>query len=180
MSNTSGSAKPLPVVVVMGVSGTGKSTLGLAIKDRYGFTFLDADDFHPPENVAKMRAGIPLTDAERWPWLDRLAERLAQSAATGEATVLACSALKKSYRRKLADACPGLLFAFLDGSREVIAARLAQRKGHYMPTSLLDSQLATLEVPSPESENVITLDCREPPEVLADLVGRRLELPSRN
>lgn len=165
-----------PVVVVMGVSGTGKSTVSQALADRYGFTFLDADDFHPPENVAKMRAGIPLSDADRSPWLDSLAARLAVSCQGGERTALACSALKASYRARLDAGCPGLLFAFLEGSRAVIAERLAARQNHYMPPTLLDSQLATLEVPDPASENVLPIDCQLPPATIAASIGTRLGL----
>ena len=162
-----------PIVVVMGVSGTGKSTLGRAIAERYGFTFLDADDFHPPENVEKMRSGIPLTDADRSPWLDRLSARLADACSTAEPVALACSALKESYRARLREGCPDLLFAFLDGTREVIAKRLGNRTGHYMPAALLDSQFATLERPAPGPQ-VLVLDCRRAPEDLATEVAERL------
>lgn len=174
----SGAARLKPIVVVMGVSGTGKSTLGLALAARYGLVFLDADDFHPPENVAKMRAGIALTDADRAPWLDRLSARLAEACEHDEPTALACSALKEIYRARLREGCPDLLIAFLEGSRPVIAERLGNRTGHYMPAALLDSQFATLEPPE-AGPTVLVLDCRRAPDVLATEIAERLALPNR-
>ena len=134
--------------VVMGVSGCGKSTVAEALAEQSGGIFLDADDFHPPENKRKMAAGIPLTDDDRWGWLDALNTKLA-SLANGEKPVfLACSALREVYRTRLRKGLPGLKFLFLKGSRECIAARLNARKGHFMPSALLDSQFATLEEPA--------------------------------
>jgi gluconokinase len=135
------------VVVVMGVSGSGKSTVGRGLADAMHWPFLDADDFHPAANVAKMRAGTPLTDKDRWPWLDRLAAEISAINARGEHAVLACSALKQAYRDRLAVA-GGVRFAYLKGDRATIEPRLAARAGHYMPASLLVSQLATLEEPA--------------------------------
>jgi gluconokinase len=135
-----------PAIMVMGVSGCGKSTIGAGLAQAIGGVFLDGDDFHPPENVDRMAAGQPLTDAMRWPWLDRLAEAV-QAARADQVTVFACSALKSSYRDHLRAAIPGLKIAYLDAPREVVAARLATRQGHYMPASLLDSQYQTLEIP---------------------------------
>jgi carbohydrate kinase (thermoresistant glucokinase family) len=135
------------IVVVMGVSGCGKSTVGAALAHALGWPFLDADDFHPPANVAKMAAGTPLTDDDRWPWLDRIVDALRQTtaAASGNA-VLACSALRESYRERLALA--GVIrFVHLRGDHAIIAQRLAQRRHRYMPATLLASQFATLEVP---------------------------------
>lgn len=134
------------IVVLMGVCGCGKTTIGRAVADVLGWHFLDADDFHPPANVAKMAQGIPLTDEDRWPWLDRLRDELAAINARQEHAVLACSALKQAYRSRLLQA-GGVRFVYVKGDRETIASRLAMREGHYMPASLLDSQYAALEEP---------------------------------
>jgi gluconokinase len=132
----------------MGVCGTGKSTVGARLADALGWTYADADDFHPPTNVAKMQSGTPLDDADRWPWLDRLHALLAEHNQRSDGIVLACSALKASYRQRLAvdPRCP--CFVYLHGTRELLAGRLAARQDHYMPPTLLDSQLATLEEPT--------------------------------
>lgn len=152
-------------VVVMGVCGCGKTSLGSALAARLGIIFLEGDDFHPPENVAKMRAGLALDDADRAPWLASLAAQLKQH----EVVVIACSALKKRYREVLSASCPTLRFVYLHGHREIIAERLAQRRGHYMPASLLDSQLAVLEEPGSD-ENHFTVDLNQPPEQLLEAV----------
>jgi len=136
--------------VVMGVSASGKSTVGRALAAARGATYLDGDDFHPPENVARMRAGQALTDADRQGWLAALSARLAQARASGEGVVLSCSALKRRYRDLLREGAPALRLVYLHGSRELLAARIAARTDHYMPPSLLDSQLATLEPPQPD------------------------------
>jgi gluconokinase len=159
-----------PIVVVMGVTGVGKSTLGRDLAAHHGFRFFDADDFHPEANVAKMRAGVPLTDEDRKPWLERLAALLAQAS---EPTVLACSALKASYRETLRRAAPGLLVVHLTGSREAITARVAARPDHYMPSSLVESQFATLEAPAP-GPYVLALDCDLPVDVMSKAVMERL------
>ncbi len=132
-------------VVVAGVSSSGKSTVGAALAKALGCRFLDADDFHPPANVAKMAGGVPLTDTDRWPWLDRLNQELGTAAARGETVVLACSALRVVYRERLAAGIRGFRLALLDGTPELLAARAAARTHRYMPPSLLTSQLATLE-----------------------------------
>ncbi len=144
-------------IVVMGVSGCGKSTVGTRLAQQIGATFLDADDFHPPANVRRMRAGIALTDTERAPWLDALAARLAVAGAADEAVVLACSALKRSYRDALRRGAPALTLVHLTGSAALLAERISARPGHYMPPALLPSQLATLETPGGD-ERAITLD----------------------
>jgi gluconokinase len=131
------------IIVLMGVSGSGKTTVGEALAQALGWPFRDADDFHPPQNIAKMAGGEPLTDADRWPWLDAMA---AIDARGGNA-VFACSALKEAYRERLARA-GDVHFVYLDGDRDTIAARLGHRRHRYMPASLLDSQFATLEPPS--------------------------------
>ncbi|HEU0257013.1 MAG TPA: gluconokinase [Microbacteriaceae bacterium] len=132
-----------PLVVVMGVSGSGKSTVGEALAGRLGVRFVDGDDLHPASNVAKMAAGHPLTDDDRWPWLARIGGALADARETG--LVVACSALKKSYRDVILAKEPRSFFVHLAGPRRVLESRLGARHGHFMPPSLLDSQLATLE-----------------------------------
>ena len=134
------------IVVVMGVSGCGKSTVGAALAAVLGWPFIEADDLHPPANVAKMAAGTPLTDEDRAPWLDRIVAELRRTCAERGDAVLACSALKQAYRDRLAQAGP-MRFVHLRGDRQTIAERLAARRHRYMPASLLDSQFATLEPP---------------------------------
>ena len=134
------------IVVVMGVSGCGKSTVGAALAKALHWPFLDADDFHPPQNVAKMAAGTPLTDDDRWPWLDRTVDALRDATATSGNAVLACSALRACYRERLSRAGE-LRFVHLRGDQPTIAQRLAQRQHRYMPAALLASQFATLEEP---------------------------------
>jgi gluconokinase len=158
-------------IVVMGVSGCGKSTVGRQLAQRLQATFLDADDFHPPTNVERMRAGIALTDAERAPWLDALAARLAAAGAADEAVVLACSALKRSYRDALRRGAPALTLVHLTGSPAMLAERITARPGHYMPPTLLPSQLATLEPPGTD-ERAIKLDVAQP---TGDLVAALIQ-----
>ncbi|KAF4408132.1 gluconokinase [Streptomyces lycii] len=131
------------VVVVMGVSGTGKSTVGRLLADRLGVPYAEADEFHPPANIAKMSAGSPLDDSDREPWLDAIGAWAASR--TGLGGVVSCSALKRVYRDRLRAAAPGLFFVHLAGDRELIAGRLARREDHFMPGALLDSQFTTLE-----------------------------------
>lgn len=145
-------------IVVMGVSGSGKSTIGTALASRLGCRFVEGDSFHSAESVAKMRSGHPLDDSDRWPWLDRVAAGLNDSAAVDGMAVAACSALKRIYRDRLTKTAGiPLLFVFLDTTDEdELSRRLVHRSGHYMPTSLLASQLETLEKPEPD-ERAITL-----------------------
>lgn len=135
------------IVVIMGVSGSGKSTVGAALASALGWPLIDADDLHPPENVAKMAAGIPLSDDDRWPWLDRVVDEVRRVNDAAGNVVVACSALKQRYRDRLARA-GDVRFVHLRGDRETIAARLASRRHRYMPATLLASQFATLEVPA--------------------------------
>ena len=144
------------IVVVMGVSGSGKTTIGTALATRLGWAFVEGDDWHPPQNVAKMSAGTPLADEDRWPWLDRLAAEMAAIDARGEHAVLACSALRQAYRDRISRAGP-VRYVYLAGDHDTIAARLAGRKNHYMPPALLASQLATLEPPT----DAIVIDVRD-------------------
>ena len=158
------------IVVVMGVAGAGKTTVGRLLAETLGADFLDGDDYHPPANVQKMRAGQPLADTDRWPWLERLNRELrARDTAAGNA-VLACSALKRAYREVLSAGVPAR-FVHLSGSREVLAARLAARRGHYMPPALLDSQLATLEPP----DDAIVVEIDAAPAAIAAAIVTRLQ-----
>lgn len=168
---------PSRLIVVMGVAGCGKTTVGGALADRLGKTYFDADDFHPAENVAKMSKGVPLDDDDRWPWLDRLGRALHDEAEREGMVVAGCSALRRVYRERLtASAGEPVLFVFLKGSRELIAGRMAARSGHYMPLGLLDSQFATLEPPE-AGENVLTVDIDDPAETLAEAILQRLDWP---
>lgn len=153
------------IVVVMGVSGSGKSTVGALLAKRLSVEFLDADEFHPPENVAKMAAGVPLTDADRKPWLERLNGELRQR----KNAVLACSALKESYRRALAQGID-CRFVHLRGSIELIRTRMETRRHRYMPAALLDSQFATLEPPA----GAIEVDIARPAEACVAEIAARL------
>jgi gluconokinase len=144
------------IVVLMGVCGSGKTAVGQALAKDLAWPFFDGDDFHPPENVAKMAAGTPLEDADRWPWLDRLAAEMAAVNARGGNAVLACSALRNAYRERLSRA-GDVRFVHLSGDYDTIAARLAQRSHRYMPPTLLASQFAALEVPA----DAIVVDVRE-------------------
>jgi gluconokinase len=157
---------PRCALIVMGVSGCGKSTLGALIAQRLRIPFLEGDTFHPPANVEKMRAGTPLEDDDRWPWLDRLGRALGEATSDKGVAVAACSALRRSYRERLyaATAMP-TRFILLDNSHDAIKERMAGRSGHYMPPSLLDSQFATLERPQPD-EPAITLRTDATPEDL--------------
>lgn len=147
---------PARIIIVMGVSSSGKSTVGQSIARRLHAPFLDGDGYHPPANVEKMRSGIPLVDEDRWPWLKSLAQALHNAANLKDAAVGACSALRRAYRDYLIErAGEPILFVYLEGSKDVIAARMAKRQHEYMPSSLLDSQFATLEVPDPLIENVL-------------------------
>jgi gluconokinase len=134
--------------VVMGITGSGKTTVGAALAHALGVDFVEGDDYHPPENVRRMASGIPLTDDDRAGWLRALATLIREAKGAGAGLVLACSALKRSYRDVLRAAAPELRFVFLNGPRALISERLAERRGHFMPASLLESQLATLEEPT--------------------------------
>jgi gluconokinase len=158
------------IVVVMGVTGAGKTTVGQRLAAALGAAFLDADDYHPPENVAKMRAGTALTDADRQPWLERLNALLREQAARGASVVLACSALKGAYRTTLLAEVPAARLVYLRGGRDRIAARLATRQGHYMDPALLDSQFAALEEPT----DAIVVDVGGAPEAIVAAIGRSL------
>lgn len=140
---------PFRPVILMGVSGSGKTTVGLALSEHLGCHFFDADDFHPAENIAKMSAGTPLTDADRLPWLQQLNQLIAQNLSTGEPFVLACSALKKSYRVELLRGNLGVIFVYLQADYDSIWSRMQAREGHYMKAEMLQSQFFDLEEPAP-------------------------------
>jgi gluconokinase len=159
-------------LVIMGVSGCGKSTVGAALGLRLGIPYRDGDDLHPAANVAKMRAGTPLTDADRWPWLDRVAAALHDDAPL----IIGCSALRRVYRDRIRATAGGAVgFVHLAGSRDLIAARMAQRQGHYMPLALLDSQFATLEPPGPVE--ALTIDINQSLQAMLDQITAQLADP---
>jgi gluconokinase len=158
------------IVVVMGVSGSGKTVIGGALSAKLGWSFLDGDDWHPPENVAKMSSGKPLTDEDRWPWLDRLNAELRTREARGESVVLACSALKQAYRDRLTRGVADWKLVFLNGSFELLRARMKLRKHRYMPASLLQSQFATLERP----KKAIAVDVAESTEQCVGYIVKAL------
>ena len=135
------------VIVVMGVTGSGKTTVGLLLAQTLGWRFHDADDFHPPANKSKMNAGVPLTHEDRWPWLEALRAVIAQALDDGAGAVVTCSALKRAYREVLSGGLTGVQYVHLTGDPRIVAARLASRRGHFMNPALLDSQIATLELP---------------------------------
>ncbi len=159
------------VLVVMGVAGTGKSMVAATLAERLGWGLGEGDDLHPVANVAKMSSGQALTDEDRWPWLEKVAEWIDDHAATGQPGIMTCSALKKAYRDRLRR--PGVAFVHLNGTRELLTARLAARRDHYMPSSLLDSQLEALQ-PLEADENgiVVELDSKSPAEEAEEIITR--------
>jgi len=158
----------------MGVSGSGKSTIADRLAKRLAWTFEDGDRFHPASNVAKMHAGHPLTDEDRWPWLLAIAGEIDRVCAAGEHAVIACSALKRAYRDILIGERRGVSLVYLEGSHELIARRMAARHGHFMPTALLDSQFATLEPPGPDEPHIaVAVDV--PPDAIVATIIEKLE-----
>lgn len=163
------------IIVVMGVSGCGKSTIAQSLADALGWSFQEGDALHPQANVDKMSAGMPLDDSDRWPWLDRIAAWIQDEAAHGRQGVVTCSALKRSYRDRLRLAGAGVRFAYIRVSRDELERRLTHRL-HFMPASLLESQLQTLEVPD-ENEQAITLSGADSTDAMIDEVCRLINVP---
>ncbi|MEJ1202601.1 MULTISPECIES: gluconokinase [unclassified Streptomyces] len=163
------------VVVVMGVAGTGKTTIGPLLAARLGVPYAEGDDFHPPANIAKMTAGTPLTDEDRWPWLDAIGDWAHGRAGLGG--VVSSSALKRSYRDRLRAGAPGVVFVHLTGSRELIEERMSGRQGHFMPTALLDSQFATLQPLEPDEAGVAVDVAGTPEEIAERAMNALTDLP---
>jgi gluconokinase len=162
-------------LIVMGVSGSGKSTIGERLAERLAWSYEDGDRFHPAGNVAKMSAGQPLTDDDRWPWLMAIADEIDRVCLAGRHAVIACSALKRTYRDVLMHGRSDVRIVFLDGAPALIADRMARRKGHFMPPGLLDSQFETLERPGP-SENPVTVSIDASVDAVVDDIIRQLKL----
>jgi len=161
--------------VLMGVSGSGKTTVAAMLAGRLNVNFLEGDDLHPPANVEKMRGGTPLTDEDRWPWLRAIAERLDQWRAAGEGGVVTCSALKRAYRDIIVGGRPEVVLVYLRGSPELIHRRMAARHEHFMPLKLLDSQFRTLEEPAPDEHAIVVDIAATPGEIVATIVQRLKE-----
>jgi carbohydrate kinase (thermoresistant glucokinase family) len=171
----------MTVALIMGVSGSGKSTIAAGVAARLGWRLMEGDAFHPPANVAKMTSGTPLTDEDRWPWLRALAAEVDALQKRDESAVVACSALKRAYRAILVDHRPDVVLIYLQGSRALIGERMAARKGHFMPAGLLDSQFATLEVPGEApgeapgaDENPFVVPIDPPPEAIIETIVTHL------
>jgi gluconokinase len=164
----------MTVAVMMGVSGSGKTTIAEGVAKREGWRLVEGDDFHPPANVAKMKSGTPLTEEDRWPWLRAIAHEIDAIRVRGESAVVTSSALKRVYRDILIGDRPDVALVYLKGSRELICQRMALRKGHFMPSALLDSQFATLEEPG-DDEHPIVVSIEPMPDEIADEVVRKLK-----
>jgi gluconokinase len=162
------------IVIVFGVSGAGKTTIGKLLAEQLGWQFYEADDFHPRANIEKMRSGRPLTDEDRWPWLERLREQITRSLAAKENAVLACSGLKRVYRDRLR-VSDNVKFVFLRGSYALIEKQLRQRRSHFMNPALLRSQFADLEEPEPD-EDVLTTELGRTPQELVEDIKTKLRL----
>jgi gluconokinase len=169
---TGSTGPPVTIVIVMGVSGSGKTTVGKLLAERAGWPFFDGDDFHPESNVEKMRRGLALTDEDRWPWLDALRDLIDDLADRRESAVLACSALRASYRDRLLAGSRAVRIVYLEGTYDVIEARLRARADHFFDPGLLASQFEALEEPT----DVIAVDVARPPEAIVAEIVRRLEL----
>lgn len=163
-------------LVVMGVSAAGKTTVARRINRILGWEFAEGDDFHPQPNVEKMASGVPLTDEDRWPWLQALAEWTAAHAASGQSTIISCSALRRAYRDVLRNGGAGTYFVHLTGDRDLLLQRMSGRTDHFMPVELLDSQLATLEPLEPDEPGA-TFDVARNPRRIAAAVLQELDLP---
>jgi gluconokinase len=163
--------EPPSVLVVMGVSGSGKTTVAALLAGRLNWEFADGDDFHPPANVEKMHGGVPLTDEDRWPWLDAIAAWIDRTRRAGGRGVVACSALKRRYRDVRLGGRPDVRLAYLRGDRALIARRLAARHGHFMPAGLLASQFDALEEPGPDEDPIVVSVEPRPLEIVARILS---------
>ena len=166
------------IVIVFGVSGAGKTTIGKLLAEQLGWQFYEADDFHPRPNIEKMRSGRPLTDEDRWPWLERLRQQIARSITAKDNAVLACSALKRAYRDRLR-VSDDVTFVFLRGDYALIAEQLRHRRGHFMNPELLRSQFADLEQPEPD-EDVLTTELGRTPQELVEDIKTKLRLARKD
>ena len=162
------------MIIIFAVSGAGKTTVGKLLARQLRWQFIEADDFHPAANIEKMRSGRPLTDEDRWPWLERLRQQIERSLAAGENAVLACSALKRAYRDRLR-VNDEVKFVFLRGDHALVEKQLRSRHGHFMDANCLQSQFDDLEEPQPD-ENVLTIELGRPPEEIADRIEAKLNL----
>lgn len=182
MSAASGESAGPPIVIVMGVSGSGKTTVGALLAGQLGWLYAEADDFHPRANVEKMAAGHPLTDEDRWPWLEAIGQWIDERRAAGEPGIVTCSALKRSYRDVLSRDRPEVRIAYLNGSHDLIASRMVARHGHFFKAGMLDSQFADLEPPAPD-EHVLSVPIDgTPPDVVNRIIegfGLRADPPYR-
>ena len=169
-------ADPRTILVVMGVSGSGKTTIASALAQHLGWPFKDGDELHPAANIAKMRAGHALDDHGRWPWLARIADWIDARRAAGSCGVITCSALRRSYRELLTDGRPEVRIVYLHGDQSLIAARLAARHGHFMPSDLLASQFAALEEPGPD-EQAIRVEVDQPVSDIVAVIAAALRQP---
>ena len=167
------------VLVLMGVAGCGKTTTAARLSRRLGWEFRDADAFHPPANIAKMTAGVPLTDDDRWPWLAAIADWIDARLTAGECAIVTCSALKRAYRDVLAGGRSRVRIVHLAGSKALIGARMAARRNHFMPTSLLDSQFAALEPPAAD-ENVVEVSVALPPGSVTERIIAILDIAAQD
>lgn len=164
------------IIVIMGVTASGKTTIGTRSSKRLGWPFYDADEFHPPANIAKMSRGEPLTDADREPWLKALHDKMAEEEHAGRGAIFACSALKAAYRDILRDGLSTVRFVFLKGDPDVLQSRLDHRKGHFMPRTMLPSQIGALEEPGPGE--ALVLDAAKPPNELVDAIAEMVKAGS--
>jgi gluconokinase len=168
-------SQPALVLVLMGVSGCGKSTTGAALSKRLGWPFRDADSFHPPANIAKMSRGVPLDDDDRWPWLAAIAQWIDARCAASQPAIVSCSALKRAYRSRIVGGRKGVRLVYLAGDMGLIGQRLQTRKDHFMPASLLESQFAALEEPG-EDEQPLVVSIALSPQHVVDTIIERLRL----